>query len=225
MHYAQMPRKSLTKIDIKTFRNTFCQAAYELYVQDGYEAVTMRGGAKMLGSSPMMAYRYFDNKEDVFVSIRAMRFNDLAQALGDVNDTLSPVEYLRELGMAYAGFAHKAPDAYRLLYMIPIDPRNISQNGVKEQQRTKKILYEAACRLIDLGGSKGDPQLLAHTLWASIHGLVSLDLAGQLTQGANFNEIFPAMLDSVIRAEKNTSGKFSLLGEQHEESTLDASNG
>ena len=55
-------------MDIKSFRDTFCD----------YGAVTMRGAAKALGCSPMMAYRYYDNKEDVFASLRALWFHRLA---------------------------------------------------------------------------------------------------------------------------------------------------
>lgn len=194
-----MPRKPLTRIDIESFRVTFCEAAYELYEQEDYDAVTMRGIAKVLGCSPMMAYRYFENKEDVFASLRAIRFHRLAQALEGVSASLSPVEYLRELGKAYAGFAHKTPHAYRLLYMIPIPEVRTYPEVVQAQERTQRVLFDATRRLVESGDTHGDPVLLAHTLWASIHGLVSLDLANQLTQGASFDELFPAMLDRIIK--------------------------
>jgi AcrR family transcriptional regulator len=194
-----MPRKPLTQIDIECFRDTFCEAAYGLYVRDGYDAVTMRGIAKVLGCSPMMAYRYFENKEDVFASLRAMRFHDLANSLADVPATMPPVEYLRELGTAYANFAHKTPHAYQLLYMIPVDPLKPYPEVVEAQERTQRILFDATRRLVGSGDIQGDPVLLAHRLWASVHGLVSLDLANQLTQGTSFDELFPAMLDCVIK--------------------------
>ena len=193
-----MPRKPLTPIEIENFRDTFCEAAYELYVQKGYDAVTMRGIAKVLGCSPMMAYRYFENKEDVLASLRAIWFHRLAQALEAVPVTFPPVEYLRELGKAYAGFAHETPQAYRLLYMIPINPLQTYPEVVEAHERTTRVLFDATRRLIVSGGIQGDPVLLAHTLWASIHGLVSLDLANQLNQGASFDELFPAVVDFII---------------------------
>ncbi|MEH6548162.1 MAG: TetR/AcrR family transcriptional regulator [Sneathiella sp.] len=190
-----MPRKPLTEIEIEDFRETFCEAAYALYVQEGYDAVTMRGIAKVVGGSPMMAYRYFENKEDVFSSLRAIQFNNLAQTLEAVPRSLLPMEYMRELGKAYAGFAHEAPHAYRLLYMIPINPVQIGPDVVEANERTKRVLFDATRRLVESGDIHGDPVLLAHTFWASIHGLVSLDLANQLNQGASFDELFPAMMD------------------------------
>ena len=194
-----MPRKPLTEIEIESFRDTFCEAAYALYVQEGYDAVTMRGVAKVLGCSPMMAYRYFENKEHVFASLRAIWFHRLAQALTAVPVTFSPVEYMRALGKAYADFAHEAPQAYRLLYMIPINPLQVYPEVIEANERTTRVLFDATRRLVVSGGIERDPVLYAHTIWASIHGLVSLDLANQLNQGASFDELFPAMVDRIIK--------------------------
>lgn len=196
-----MPRKPLTKVEIESFRDAFCEAAYELYVQKGYDAVTMRGIAKVLGASPMMAYRYFENKDDLFASLRAIWFHRLADTLETVPVTLFPAHYMRELGRAYAGFAHAAPQAYQLLYMIPIDPLQLYPEVVEAHERTKKVLFAATRRLVASGDIHGDPGVLAHTIWASIHGLVSLDLANQLNQGASFDELFPAMVNRIIKDE------------------------
>lgn len=194
-----MPRKPLSEIDIESFRDSFCQAAYDLYVREDYDAVTMRGIAKVLGCSPMMAYRYFENKEEVFSTLRAIQFHTLAQTLEAVPTRLSPANYLRELGQAYADFAHESPHAYRLLYLIPIHQDKTYPKVVQAQERTQRVLFDATRRLVGSGEIQGEPVLLAHTLWASIHGLVSLDLANQLTQGASFDELFPAMLDCIIK--------------------------
>jgi len=194
-----MPRKPLTKIDIESFRDSFCETAYELYEQEDYEAVTMRGIAKVLGCSPMTAYRYFDNKEDVFASLRAIRFDYLAATLEAVPKLRSPLEYLRELGKAYAGFAHSTPHAYRLLYMIPIHQNKIYPEVIRAQGRTQNVLFDATRLAVESGDIQGDPVLLAHTLWASIHGLVSLDLSNQLNQGVSFDELFAAMLDHIFK--------------------------
>lgn len=191
-----MPRKPLSQNQIDEFRDNYCAVAYELYKQEDYDAISMRGIAKAMGCSPMMAYRYFDNKEAVFASLRTVLFHRLADALEAIDATeLEPQQYLRELGEAYAGFAHREPHAYRLLYVIHIHQAQTHPSTDAAQKRTRKILFNATTRAVEAGALQGDPVLLAHTFWASIHGLVSLDLAGQLTQGARFDDLFPAMLD------------------------------
>ena len=196
-----MPRKPLTQSDIENFRESYCDAAYALYQQQGYDAVTMRGIAKVLGCSPMLAYRYFANKEEVFAALRASLFHRLAQALEDVVAEDSALEYLRALGAAYAGFAHDEPDGYRLLYMIHNHRSQAYPDTEDAQKRTRKVLIQATCKAVEAGDIEGDPTMLAHTLWASIHGLVSLDLAGQLTQGASFDELFPALLNGLVKRQ------------------------
>jgi AcrR family transcriptional regulator len=196
-----MPRKPLTKIEIESFRSAYCQTAYELYKQEDYDAVTMRGIAKATGCSPMMAYRYFDNKEDVIASLRATLFHRLADTLEAVPDPVAPLEYLRALATAYAGFAHDEPHAYRLLYVIHTHQAKIYPETEHAQKRTRKILFDATREAIESGDIHGDPKLMAHSFWAWIHGLVSLDLANQLTQGSSFDELFPAILDSILKGK------------------------
>ena len=196
-----MPRKPLSSNDIEKFRASYCETTYRIYKQEGYEAVTMRGVAKSMGCSSMTAYRYFDSKEDVFATLRAAMFHQLAQALEAVPNTMSPLSYLRGLGEAYVDYAQKDPDAYRLLYMVQTDQSGNYPEVAQAQKKTRDLLLNATHRAIESGDIHGNPVFVAHTLWASIHGLVSLDLVNQLTQGAEFNELFPAMMDSILRAD------------------------
>jgi AcrR family transcriptional regulator len=194
-----MTRKALTQIEIEKFRTNYCEKAYELYKLDDYHAISMRGIAKAIGCSPMMAYRYFEDKEDVFASLRAILFHRLADSLESVPDSLSPLNYMKKLGMAYAQFAHEEPHAYRLLYMIHIQKSKTYPEVERAQLRTQKVLVSATLRAKESGDIQGDPVVLVHTLWALVHGLVSLDLANQLNQGASFNDIFPYMLDQLLK--------------------------
>ena len=198
-----MPRKPLSQLDIDNFREAYCDAAYTLYQREGYDAVTMRRTAKVMDCSPMLAYRYFANKEDVFAALRAALFHRLARTLEDVVAQGSALDYLQALGAAYAKFAHDEPDGYRLLYMIHNHRSDAYPETEDAQKRTRKILIQATRKAVEAGDIAGDPTLLAHTLWASIHGLVSLDLAGQLTQGASFDELFPALLQGLVKQQPN----------------------
>jgi len=107
------------------------------------------------------------------------------------------MEYLQALGVAYTKFAHDEPHAYRLLYMIPGHQSQAYPDTQRAQNRTRKVLIDATLSAVEAGEIEGDPRLLAHTLWAGIHGLVSLNLAGQLTQGASFDDLFPEMMRSL----------------------------
>jgi len=82
--------------------------------------------------------------------------------------------------------------------MTPIDQLKTYPEAVRAQQRTQNVLFDATHRTVKSGDIQADPVLLAHTLWASIHGLVSLDLSKQLNQGLSFDTLFNAMLDHIL---------------------------
>lgn len=193
-----MPRKPLAKSDIATFRDAYCDAAYELYQQSGFDAVSMRGIARQMGCSPMMAYRYFENKDEVFAALRAKLFDRLADRLEAVAAKDSALVYLEALGTAYAEFARREPHAYRLLYMTHMGQSGSYADTDRAQKRTRRVLFVATKAVVAAGEIQEDPSILAHTFWASIHGLVSLDIAGQLTQGVEFGQLLPALLRSRV---------------------------
>ncbi|MEM7280020.1 MAG: TetR/AcrR family transcriptional regulator [Pseudomonadota bacterium] len=195
-----MPRRALTHEEIDSYRLSYCETAFDLYKKNDYAGVTMRAIAKEMGISPMTAYRYFDDKEEVFAALRAMHFDRLADTLEAVNKSLPPREYLRELAVAYAGYANKEPHGYRLLYVVHIHQMKAYPEMESAQLRTQQLLFNATRRAIQSGEIQGEPAVLAHTLWASIHGLVSLHLANQLTRGSSFKELFTAMLDQLLSA-------------------------
>ena len=65
-----MPRAALSQTEVDEFREALCASATRLFAEYGYEGVTMRALAKALGYSPMTPYRYFENKEAIFETVR-----------------------------------------------------------------------------------------------------------------------------------------------------------
>ena len=128
-----------------------------------------------------------------------MLFHNVAKVLESVPGELSSLNYLRKLGKAYAGCAHESPHAYRLLYIVPMPSLKPCLEVEEAQERTQKVLFDATLRAVESKDIEGEPVLLAYTFWSAIHGLVSLDLANQLIQGASFNELFPAMLNHLLQ--------------------------
>lgn len=200
-----MARKSLSTEQIESMRHAFCDAAYDLYQSADYSAVTMRALANAISCSPMMAYRYFENKEEVFAELRARLFHQLADALDIVTETGTPLADLESVGKAYVDYARTNPDAYRLLYMLPIKNGTHSTETANAQKRTSKVLLQATQRVIEAGKLHGDAVVLAHTFWAAIHGLISLNLSGQLIQGASFEELIPHVIKTLIHPQQSNS--------------------
>lgn len=190
-----MPRAALTPEQIDAFRARAVEAATRLFARNGYDAVTMRALASELGCSPMTPYRYFGGKEDLFAAVRTeafRRFADAQQAALDAGQ--APFDQLAALRDAYVGFALAEPDAYRTMFELSQPAPGSYPELDAEGLRAFSYLLQATEAAVAAGLLSGDALTLAHLMWGSMHGLVSLHLAGKLTLGRELTELTHAML-------------------------------
>jgi AcrR family transcriptional regulator len=186
----------LTQEDLDAFRARAVDVAMGLFAEEGYRAVSLRSLAKALGVSAMTPYRYFENKEELFSMVRAEAFRRFANAQRDaVNGVEDPEDALRLLGKAYVSFALDEPDAYHIMFEPLQSPAGTYAALEAEQARAFSYLHGAVRALADALGLEGDPLHRAHVLWAQVHGLVSLHLAGKLVMGCSLEELMPAVFD------------------------------
>ncbi|HZI10357.1 MAG TPA: TetR/AcrR family transcriptional regulator [Myxococcus sp.] len=164
-------------------RQRILDAARELFVHEGYEAVTMRRVAEKIEYSPTAIYMHFKDKAALIRELCAHDFLRFTETLNKVTRVQDPMERLRKLGRAYIAFAQEHPSTYKLLFMQRYppdleDPLHSIQQGNPEQDAyafLKKMVQEAK----DAGCFKpeySDVDLVAQTLWGGMHGMVSLHL-------------------------------------------------
>src|SRR6185503_7127812 len=127
---------------------------------------------------------YVSGKEELFGLVRTGAFRRFADTLeGALRGGGDPVKKLRRLKQAYVRFALDEPDAYRIMFeLAQPDPRGLPELAA-ESRRAFACLHDTVAAAVAADQLEGDPLTLAHLLWASTHGLVSLHLAGKLTLG------------------------------------------
>jgi hypothetical protein len=95
--------------------------------------------------------------------------------------TREPAERLMRIRTAYVQFALSHPDQYTAMF-APADETSQHLEVVAEWARCTAVTVEAVRLAVEVGVLKGDPNTIAHVLWAFVHGLVSLHNAGMLTK-------------------------------------------
>jgi AcrR family transcriptional regulator len=188
-----MPRQALSDAEIDAFRKRTAVAATRLFARDGYGAVTMRAIAAELGTSPMAPYRYFENKAEIFAMVRAeghRRFADAQQKA--FSSSSEPLTRLFEMRSAYVRFALEHSDEYRVMFELHQEPEERHPEQARESHRAFALLEEAARQAIVARVLAGEPTTVAHLLWSSLHGMVSLHLAGKLTLGRSLDDLLLA---------------------------------
>ena len=172
--------KVLAASDVEAFRQRICDAAARQYARHGYAGVTMRELARALDVSAMTPYRYFHDRDEILASVRAAAFARFADALeGAFAVRGDALAHSRAIGRTYLDFALGDPDAYRLMFdLTQPDESNYPQLQM-QSARARGMLGKQVDELIAAGLVRGDRQALQHTLWAAIHGVIMLHLAGK----------------------------------------------
>lgn len=177
-----MPPKLKTEAERQQLRTLIIDAARELFVTRGVEAVTMREIAKRIDYSATSIYLHFADKESLLRAICDTDFLALATALKTILNIQEPVERLIALGNGYAQFALSHPNHYRLMFMTPHAPTGPEQSTLLQNNPEQDAYFQLKTvvnEIFRIGKFKTeltDPDLIAQTIWAGIHGVCSLQI-------------------------------------------------
>lgn len=184
-----MPRV-LSQSDVADFRERLCEAATKLFDARGREGFTMRELAAQLGISAMTPYRYFKDKDEILAAVRARAFNRFSEALENAFRSEGPAAARASAVYgAYVGFAFGEPAAYRLMFDLSQPDEALYPELVAANARARKTMTQYIRALVDEGVLVGDPDLMGHVFWATLHGAVVLKLAGKLSEEYDFDRI------------------------------------
>jgi AcrR family transcriptional regulator len=201
--------RNLSAAEVDAFRARLCAVAQERFAKQGADGVSMRQLADALGCSPMTPYRYFRNKDEILAAVRAAAFDRFSAALEDA--ARKAEGDLRAAGQAtgeaYVRFALGDPDAYRLMFDLSQPHPDRYPELARASARARRVMSAALARLVKAGIFAGDPELLGHVFWATLHGLVVLHLAGKLPAKPDFQTIQrEAMRLLVLGARSGAAG-------------------
>ena len=189
-------------------RTKIIDAAREMFVSEGYEAVTMRRIAEKIEYSPTAIYFHFKDKDALIHELCDADFERLAHEFAGISRIAAPIERLRRTGLAYAEFGIRNPNHYRLMFMTPHPLYTVAdsrlQHGNPEEDAyafLRQIVVEAMEQKRFRPELK-DPELVSQTMWAAVHGVISLQVAKQndaWIEWAPLKKRVTLMIDAIIR--------------------------
>lgn len=177
-----MPPKVKTETEKQAVRTVIMDAARELFIHQGVEAVTMRAVAQRIGYSATSLYLYFSDKEQLIRAVVDADAIKLAQALKSTLEINDPLQRFLQFGQHYVQFALTNPNHYRMMFMTqhpPCDPAlsSIEQNNPEQDGYAQLIsVVTSAWHAGIFKPTLTDPILIAQTVWAAMHGLCALQI-------------------------------------------------
>jgi AcrR family transcriptional regulator len=184
--------------------------ARELFVEQGYEAVSMRKIAERIEYSPTAIYLHFQDKEALLEELCGNDFRALAREFIVFAQIRDPLERLRASGMAYVDFALSHPQHYRLMFMTPTpqhahSAENLASRG-KIDEDAYAFLRATMAQAIEekrVRPEYKDADLLAQMAWAPVHGVLALHVAKKMEpewiEARPPRETAQALIDAFIR--------------------------
>lgn len=163
-------------------RKRILDAAFEMFVSEGYERTSIRNIAEKIEYSPATIYLYYKDKDQLLYDVQAEAFNLLMAEFDKVKHIAEPFERLRALGRVYVDFAIAHPQYYDLMFVLTapmnaIKDHTIWENGCCAFHFLKEIVTECVAKEklrftnVDLGCLQ---------VWSMVHGLVTLYLKRRL---------------------------------------------
>jgi AcrR family transcriptional regulator len=173
-----LERREREKAELRT---KILDAARELFVSEGYDAVTMRKVAERIEYSPTAIYLHFADKDALIRDLCLHDFSAFAARFAEAGDVADPVERLRRTGKVYVEFAMGHPQQYRLMFMTPRPPIEPTPEEALDPARNAYLFLRAtiaqAIAEKRLRPEHSNVDLVSQTVWAATHGVVSLEIA------------------------------------------------
>ncbi len=112
-----MPPKAMTLEMIESERNNILNCALEMIDEFGFESVTMRNVAKKLNFSATKIYKYFHNKDEIFIAISIESFKLISsQVQISIDKAKDTTEQLKNLIEAIIEFAINYKHNYEIIF-------------------------------------------------------------------------------------------------------------
>ncbi|MEV0278066.1 TetR/AcrR family transcriptional regulator [Streptomyces sp. NPDC050610] len=153
-------------------RQALIEGAREILAERGHEQFSLNEVARRAGVSTAAPYRHFSGKDELLAAVAEQGYATLLDSLRrTAADTAGARERLLRLSGAYVRFAQDHPDLFITMFRshpgadpIGHESFEVLLSAVADAQRAGLI------------PAKPTPELMARSLWATVHGLAVLSL-------------------------------------------------
>lgn len=174
-------RKEKQKQDIKKM---ILDASMKLFVEEGFDNVTIRKIADLIEYSPTTVYLYFKDKDEIFFQLSQVGFEKMLELNQNLTTIANPLMRLYKMGENYIHFGMTNPEFYDVMFiqLAPMDCISKMEElewsaGNAAIENLKELLKEC----MDKGFIQKAPvEIVAMSIWGLVHGMVSLAIRNRL---------------------------------------------
>jgi AcrR family transcriptional regulator len=192
----------------EALRQSILNAAVELMVEQGTQALSIRKIAEKIEYAPSTIYLYFQDKNEIVATICADVFEQLRDSLVEITSGVAdPVEGLRRGLRCYIdfGIAHRNHYLITFCSPLPVLPPEYPIKANEAGNQCFGVLLGAVQVCMEAGRiPQGDALALSESIWMQIHGVTSLLITHYCDHDPGFQwspqeVLIETTLDTILR--------------------------
>ena len=185
-------------------RRLILDTTRRLLVKKGYHNLSMRKIAQSIDYSATSIYLHFESKDALLHALIDEGMQQLYNAFTSIVSRLPdrPVMRLRALCERFITFGLKNPEYYEVMFQLrPEQMERYPAEKYRRARRNLDIVAEALAEGAEAGVfTVADARVSASTIWASLHGTVSLLLAERVDIRIDQSDFIETAIRQTLRS-------------------------
>ena len=162
-------------------RQLILEAALRLFLESGFDKVSIRNIADAIEYSPATIYLYFKDKNELLFALHQQGFVKMIAEFQPIFELTDPFEKLVAMGQGYIRFAVDNPELFDLMFIMTAPMDAGDEKDWEEGDRAFDLLKQVVKGCMDARiFRQQDIQVASMMIWSSIHGYTALFLRKRL---------------------------------------------
>jgi AcrR family transcriptional regulator len=174
----------------------------DILIKEGLAGLSMRRIASGLEVSATAIYGHFSGKDELLLTLIEESVNMLTDRLREVAESQAdPLDKLRGMAEAYVDFGLARPQEYEIMFAIrPEEMPRYPKEKFREVRAAYDLIAQAIREAVVMRMLEEDePDLAAYSIWAQLHGVVSVILNRRLDNRIDRDAFKMHAIDRIIQ--------------------------
>jgi AcrR family transcriptional regulator len=201
-----MPEMARPRLHDENLRLRLLENAGRLVTEHGVQGLSLRTLAVQSDTSTTAIYSLFGGKTGLLGALFDEAFESFGASQRAVPVSGNPVNDLARLGRAYWDWARLHPQLYGVMFSQALAGVERTPQQAAKAEATMQPLAAVVDAAVDSGLLAGDRSTITFSVWAAVHGVVSLTLADCAPPDEKVRTVlFIATAEAIVRGWTRTS--------------------
>ncbi|MBI5252543.1 MAG: TetR/AcrR family transcriptional regulator [Desulfomonile tiedjei] len=184
-------------------KDLIIDAAIRLFAAKPFDRVGMRDIASEAGLSPASIYRYFSNRDELFVEALCRESKIIEQEIRRAKDSESEAS-IEKIASTFVDYLIEHDTFFKMMTYFMITGR-IAEDTLEKFNETERKLLDVFDDIFENLGAKGPVRLTSHAFFATLNGILITFHNYPGRSSEDTRKHMHRLVDIVSRAFKDTS--------------------